>query len=391
MHHCVTVSLFLFTVAGAGIQTPGSLDLTTSPRRSVLISDHATSETSSVKPSISSDHYARPPTSAESSVELVDQSQSQRSDTGNTPMDYTPEQGTSGESSMVAMDMTPGRSGLQSQQSSNSSATEYSITDDSPVRPGPRSNSVQSSTTGNSGLLSVGPSLGSSDNTGYSQSTGYSQPGGLSQSLPESDSSLLDNTRNEARSLDLSTSGSSEATSSLDTAGSLDLTKMPTASGSQVQATSAVRPPRAMLPAQAPSPRLPPVSAIGETSEQPSTSGIEFSSVRRYLQPDVETSESSDAEISEQMTSSSRIVTSAPPPYMPSVTTASIDSSSEQPSVLTGRVSLEPSRSSGSLGQPDANTAIVDMDLVGANENVANTVVIETSQGPSGSNRYVLC
>ena len=310
-------------------QTPGSLDLTTSPRRSVLASDLALSESVSTVSSLDlmSDVYLRPSTSAE--VPVQPGTQDTETETGMDTEDLTPEPAArDDDSATVAMDMTPRRPSLQSHPSSGSGATEYSVTGDSPLRPGQRSNSVQSSTTGSADVLSVGPSLSSSNtpghsqSTGLSQSTGFSQSTGLSQSLPDSDSSLMDNTRNEARSLDLSTSGSSQATASVEEAGSLDLTKAPSVTSNEPQVTrsSTVR-------------------------------------AQTYF---------------------------SPPILSPGVE----GSGTEQPSTSRMAVPAESSSStSPRTGQPDANTAIVDMDLVGANENVANTVVIETSQGPPGSNR----
>ena len=322
-------------------QTPGSLDLTTSPRRSVLASDLALSEGSSAVSSLEtmSDPYARPSTSTEISA----QPRPQSTETGIANMDFTSEPSASSDPSFVAMDMTPRRPSLQSHPSSGSGATEYSITGDSPVRPGPRSNSVQSSATGSLDVLSVGPSQSSSETPGHSQSTG------LSQSLPESDSSLLDNMRNETRSLDLSTSGSSQATVSTEELGSLDLTKASSVSSNQLSVTTATDPPPYYSTM---------ASSSMETSEQPSTS--------RNIVP-VDSSRSR-------------------PPFFPPLASTSVETP-EQPSTSRTSVPVESSRSSSSIGQPDANTAIVDMDLVGANENVANTVVIETSHGPSGSNR----
>ena len=298
-------------------QTPGSLDLTTSPRRSVLASDLALSKSVSTVSSLDlmSDVYLRPSTSAEVPVQpgTQDTETETRMDTEDLTQDPAARDD---DSATVAMDMTPRRPSLQSHPSSGSGATEYSVTGDSPLRPGQRSNSVQSSTTGSADVLSVGPSLSSSNTPGHSQSTG------LSQSLPDSDSSLMDNTRNEARSLDLSTSGSSQATASVEEAGSLDLTKAPSVTSSEPQVTRS-------------------------------------STVR------------------------------AQPYFSPPILSPGVEGSgTEQP--LTSRMTV-PAESSSSTsprtGQPDANTAIVDMDLVGANENVANTVVIETSQGPPGSNR----
>ena len=364
-------------------QTPGSLDLTTSPRRSVLTSDLALSESSSAVSTLDSSSSTYPVPSRSSELPISGQLRPQSAETGTVSMDFTPEPGTSSDSSLVAMDMTPRRSNLQFQPSSGSDATEYSITGENSLRPGSRSNSIQSSSTGTLDVLSVGPSLGSSDTAGYSQSTG------LSQSLPDSDNSLLENTRNETRSLDLSTSGSSEPTASVDTLGSLDLTK--TSSVPSSQPHSAL-----MSSSSAPPPYVSPVSSAAvavDTSEQASTSRMGVLPAPPAYFPPVSSndgiSESVEMEAisaDSETPSSSTSVATAPPPYLPVITTSSVDSS-EQPSTSAVDGSFERSRSSASLGQPDANTAIVDMDLVGANENVANTVVIETSQGPSASNR----
>ena len=134
---------------------------------------------------------------------------------------------------------------LQSQLSGSSGVTEYSVTGESPVRPGARSDSMPStSTLGSQGAMSVAPSL--------PESSPITPPGpGLAgSSLSQTDSSYPENTSNseigsldlsrvEGRSLDLSSGRSTDTVSSqvpsssraqdmplnMDTDGSLDLSK----------------------------------------------------------------------------------------------------------------------------------------------------------------------
>jgi hypothetical protein len=145
-----------------------------------------------------------------------------------------------------SMALSLGSSGpLQSQLSGSSGVTEYSVTGESPVRPGIRSDSLPSSSTlGSQGAMSAAPSLPESSPI---TPPGYGISGSsLSQtdsSYPENASSSeigsLDLSRVESRSLDLSSGRSSDAPSSqvpsssqapdvplsMDTDGSLDLSK----------------------------------------------------------------------------------------------------------------------------------------------------------------------
>lgn len=144
--------------------------------------------------------------------------------------------------SLVAM-ATQGRSLPLLQQTlsgSSSDFTEYSVTGESPVRPGSRPMSQQSSVgLENRGTMSVGLSLSDSSSQASAAVTGTdsSLPDlGSSHSASATESSMdigsLDLTRAEARSLDLSSgSRSQETASSLDVAPSFDTLTPVTSSG----------------------------------------------------------------------------------------------------------------------------------------------------------------
>lgn len=144
-------------------------------------------------------------------------------------------------STFSAIATTPER--LQSQQSGSSLFTEYSVTGESPLRPSLRSGSQQSSVESR-GVFSVGLT-DSSSTSQQPESLPESVPSQAEQSLtdntPSSEMGSLDLSRAEARSLDLSSGRSSEPglsqnrnesprpvseqVSSMDTDGSLDLSK----------------------------------------------------------------------------------------------------------------------------------------------------------------------
>lgn len=139
---------------------------------------------------------------------------------------------------------------LQSQLSGSSGITEYSVTGESPVRPGSRSESQPSGSSGSQRVMSAAPSLTeSSFSFTPSQLISGSSQSQTDNSFPEntgsSDMGSLDLTRVEGHSLDLSSGRSSDLGSSeiipvpgtsrspqvtnvpvsMDTDGSLDLSK----------------------------------------------------------------------------------------------------------------------------------------------------------------------
>lgn len=149
-------------------------------------------------------------------------------------------------SGVTPMTTASGRSAvLQSQLSGSSGVTEYSVTGESPVRPGTRSDSLLSSSLGGSqGAISVGPNLPESSpvtppSQGISGSSQSQADPSYQGNTSSSEIGSLDLTRVESRSLDLSSGRSSESSTvpvagpsgppdlplSMDTDGSLDLSK----------------------------------------------------------------------------------------------------------------------------------------------------------------------
>ncbi|XP_060590423.1 E3 ubiquitin-protein ligase UBR5-like isoform X1 [Ruditapes philippinarum] len=210
-----------------------SLDLSTNQSRSATLSSDASAADNS---------QSTQPVPMDMSISLETPSRRTQS--------YSDHAGSSGVTGVGnttgSMALSLGSSGpLQSQLSGSSGVTEYSVTGESPVRPGTRSDSLPSSSTlGSQGAMSAAPSLPeSSPITPPGHGISGSSLSQTDSSYPENASSLemgsLDLSRVESRSLDLSSGRSSDAPSSqvpgssqapdvplsMDTDGSLDLSK----------------------------------------------------------------------------------------------------------------------------------------------------------------------